>query len=361
MNNTYLIIGLGATLIIFVLAVIGVNTFSGIEVSDNRETRSSRKSEGVYVSSDGGREFAKTLTPADNSLSSFEESIQELQQFGKEGEIIFASTFNKGLFRSQDGGETWGRIFEGPTITSFTFDANDPKIVYVAAMYEGRARVYKTFNGEGPYREMYVEPRSTAQIVSLDFDPSQANTLYMALNNGVVLKTTNGGESWFFVGAIDEPIIDLQLHTTDPSSLYLLTATGVYRSNSQGQDFQKLSPSIPGNIYTGITVTSMDVNPSDGDKLILSGVDILIESQDGGQTWSNIPIITPESRSAISTVTYSASNSNKIQYVSGTVFYSTSDGGKSWRTTQLDILSRRSVSSLMISRANDDIIFIGVR
>lgn len=361
MNNTYLIIALGGILVIFVLAVVGVNTFSGIEVPDAGEGPISRRSEGIFISEDGGREFEKSLRFSEDSRNAFELPIQELKQFGEDGQTLFASTANDGLYRSTDRGDTWNQIFEGPTITSFAFDSNDRNIVYVAAMYEGRARVYKTFNGNGPYREMYVEPRSTAQIVSIDFDPTQANTLYIALSNGVILKTTNGGESWFFLDTIPEPIVDLHLHTTDPNKLYVLTTTGMYRSDNQGEEFEKLRVSIPGNIYTGVSVTAMDVNPQDGNRVILTGVDVVIESKDGGETWEDVEIITPESNANISAVTYSPNNRNKIQYISGSVFYSSSDGGRSWRTTQLDISGRRAVSSLLISRENDDIIVLGVR
>lgn len=361
MNNTYLIIVLGGILVVFVLAVVGVNTFSGIEVPDAGDGPVSRRSEGIYISDDGGREFEKSLQFPENSRNAFELPIQEIKQFGTDGQTLFASTANDGLYRTTDGGDTWSQIFEGPTITSFAFDSNDRNIVYVAAMYEGRARVYKTFNGNGPYREMYVEPRSTAQIVSIDFDPTAANTLYMGLSNGVILKTTNGGESWFFLDTIPEPIVDLQLHTTDANKLYVLTTTGMYRSDNQGESFEKLRVLIPGNIYSGVSVTAMDVNPQDGDRIVLTGVDVMIESKDEGETWQNIEIITPESNANISAVTYSPNNSNKIQYISGTVFYSSSDGGRSWRTTQLDIPGRRTISSLLISRENDDIIVLGVR
>jgi Neuraminidase (sialidase) len=87
----------------------------------------------------------------------------------------------------------------------------------------------------------------------------------------------------------------------------------------------------------------------------------MIESKDGGETWENVEIITPESNASISAVTYSPNNRNKIQYISGTVFYSSSDGGRSWRTTELGLPARRTVSNLLISRENDDIIVLGVR
>lgn len=125
----------------------------------------------------------------------------------------FAGT---GVFRSQDGGETWRNmgLHDSHHIGRIVIDPQNPDIVYVAALghqytYNEERGLFKTIDGGKTWKKsLFISDR--VGVVDVVIDPSDNKILYAAVwererkawNNVVcgegsgIYKTTDAGRTW---------------------------------------------------------------------------------------------------------------------------------------------------------------------
>ena len=88
-----------------------------------------------------------------------------------------------------------GQVLERDTVTSIATDKNDPNVIYIAMKNTG---VYKTIDGGlswGPASRGLT----SMQVESLLIDSQNPSLLYAGTTGGV-FKTEDGGETWSRVG-----------------------------------------------------------------------------------------------------------------------------------------------------------------
>ncbi len=175
---------------------------------------------------------------------------------------LYAGEFNSpygapvpvtGVFRTDDGGETWKPANVGlPTSpTTFGFVAVDPKnsaTVYAAAVYGSLSPegvVYRSTDGGGTWTRISNEWTITALVL----DTQHTGTIYAGTAARGLLKTVDGGVSWIpldnvlrsrFITALalDDAAVVVHAGTLDG---------GVFRSTDAGNSWAQLSngPAMP--------------------------------------------------------------------------------------------------------------------
>ena len=238
----------------------------------------------------------------------------------------FAGT---GVFRSQDGGETWRNmgLHDSHHIGRIVIDPQNPDIVYVAALghqytYNEERGLFKTIDGGKTWKKsLYISDR--VGVVDVVIDPSDNKTLYAAAwerdrkawNNVVcgersgIYKTTDAGRTWKkltsgfptgkYIGRIG-----LDVSVTNPNVVYAVLdnqtplprkkkerrqrrAGGeIYRSDDKGETWKKINE---GELYAGINYSFGDirVSPEDENRIYVLGVN-LVTSEDGGKTYERL-------------------------------------------------------------------------
>lgn len=143
-------------------------------------------------------------------------------------QTLFA-TRGKDVYRSRDGGTTWGRVMTGavPTLDARFLRAiaiapSDPDVVAVA---DSRA-VFATTDGGRTWSRL----RGLEDAATLEFDPQDARVLYVG-GPGSLLRTLDGGATWerFTLGLYGLSVLDLAFDPADPARLWAATsAAGVF-------------------------------------------------------------------------------------------------------------------------------------
>jgi photosystem II stability/assembly factor-like uncharacterized protein len=246
------------------------------------------------------------------------------------GSITFGGT---GVYRSNDGGQTWKRrgLEDSGTTGRIVAHPTDPDTIYVAAggsLFNagGERGIYRSTNGGASWRRVLAPETPFSGGADLVMDPTNPERLYAAMwdhrrepdvrtYGGVgsgLFRTDDGGDTWkrlqnvetFTPGnangppdtsglASDETLgrIGVAVAPSDPNRVYVITThtfgqdKGFYVSNDAGESFNTAArPGSQGGF--GWWFGRIWVDPANKDHLFVAGVN-LRQSFDGGLTWGN--------------------------------------------------------------------------
>ncbi len=187
-----------------------------------------------------------------------------------------------GIFKSEDGGETWFQLpsTAGSTdfisVTRIIVDPNDPNIILSCSApntwdQQFNSVIMKSTDGGNTWTQVF-EVTSGGAIEQLIFEPNNFNIQYAAQNGVGVLKSVDGGDSWTL--------------SNDGMSI-------------NGRVELAISPANVNKIYAStqgtISTTSSDLYVSSDAGITWSLVDVSFNSQPvnflGGQGWYDNTIV----------------------------------------------------------------------
>jgi len=276
---------------------------------------------------------------------------------------IFAGTHGDGIYFSADGGTFWEQRSAGVSI---------PNIYTLAgverrggrAIYAGTepAALFRSLDEGASWQELpairrvpgterwtFPAPPHIAHTKMLAFDPRDRDIYFAAIEQGALLKTSDGGESWreldSYSRADDRAYRDvhqLMLVPSRPDTMFMTTGIGLYRSDDGGARWERLTGAdfrlaYPDHIVmspdeTTIFMSGAAADPGVWRKSRDAGAAIL-RSRDGGIRWEllhhGIPETSRCSIEAMSLVSYPGGFSLFLGNTDGEVYLS-EDGGDSW-------------------------------
>jgi len=218
--------------------------------------------------------------------------------------------FGDGVWRSDDGGDTWKHVgLDGTAqIATVIVDPNDPETVFVAAVGDpyraGPDRgVYKSADGGATWRRV-LSAGDEVGASSIVMQPGVPHTLFAGLwrasrspyqltsggAGGGLFKSTDDGEHWTQAAGHGLPDgdtgrIGLAIAQNAPSMVYALIESrqGVlWRSEDAGATWRKMSANHALD-QRPFYFTQLSVDPRDKNHLFFLSVS-LMESEDGGAT-----------------------------------------------------------------------------
>jgi photosystem II stability/assembly factor-like uncharacterized protein len=230
---------------------------------------------GLWVSDDGEGKSWRPLTngldrPHMYTMAARRRSSQE----GGDQVTLFLGTRPAALYRSDDLGESWTEI------TSI-FDVADTD------------------------KWTFPPPPHIAHVKQIMFHPAEPDTLYVLVEQGAFLKSTDDGKSWTDLTSYSHPddasyrdLHRLVIKPDDPNKLVVVTGVGIYRSNDAGQsyeqltrrgeqmgypDFAFLDPQDDNIIYSG----GSELNPRNWYDTGIAKSSVM-RSTDNGDSWVNL-------------------------------------------------------------------------
>jgi photosystem II stability/assembly factor-like uncharacterized protein len=244
------------------------------ETKSNTVFAGAHNNGGLFASTDGG----KTWEERTNGLSSMHVYSLAAQQRGDQV-VLYAGTEPAALHRSYDLGQTWHEL------SSMTDVPNTEKWTF-------------------------PPPPHIAHVKNVIFDPRDASVIYVAVEQGALLKSTDAGESWRELEAYSKDedsqykdIHRLALGRNNPDILYMTTGIGLYKSTDAGESWDHLTDTEAPVGYPD----PLFVDPNDDRTVFIAGGRTgpagwrtgfshatVLRSRDGGQTWDNVRDGIPE-------------------------------------------------------------------
>ena len=190
------------------------------------------------------------------------------------GAVLLAGTEPAALYRSDDLGVTWralGAVSAVPGSDQWTFPP----------------------------------PPHVAHVKNIAFHPAEPETLYVCIEQGALLKSVDGGLTWFeeagYASAEDFFRNDnhrVVIKASDPAALYLCGGEGLYASEDRGRTWQHLTGRDDRVGYPD----AMFIDPRSDDVLYMAGPRLpprrwgesrradptVLRSRDSGRHWEEI-------------------------------------------------------------------------
>lgn len=238
------------------------------------------------------------------------------------GNTLYAGC-DGGLFKTDDFGANWIDLSAGIVNTQFYRMGGypgDPGLVLAGAQDNGSMRL-----ADSVWTQVFGADGMEAAI-----DYSNPDNMYVCYQFGGLLKSTDGGDSFFDIapssGAWITPYL---LDPSDPQRLYA-GYNPLYVSDNGGLNWSQVTiPGLSGNI------AHIAISPADPEVLYVGRSNQLFRSVDYGANWQNISSGLPFTQAAMTYFYTSPLNPDHIWatfsgYVPGIKVYRSIDGGANW-------------------------------
>lgn len=318
----------------------------------------------VWKSFDAGATFVPKVTVNEKQRISSADVLVLIFD-PRDPQTIYIGTKDNGIFKTSDGAEHWEQLVFPPIKTyGLTIDRNNGNRLYASGVYDGIAKMYRSDDAGKNWKEIYTEPGKGTVITALGSDPDAPETIYAGTSAGVVIKSTNGGETWKNVLVAKGPVTKVLFHAGLPEAVTLLVLNqGVAFSADEGgtwsnQTAQAVSSFDAANVQP-VSITAIASDPAGANVLYAGAANGLFRSDDNGKSWKVLEIIESSKKFPIRAVAVNPQNGSEIIYASGNAFYRSVDGGVKWATTQLEI--DRGVNVIEYEPTHPDIIYFALR
>jgi photosystem II stability/assembly factor-like uncharacterized protein len=170
---------------------------------------------------------------------------------------VFAGVHNGGLYVSTDDGMTWERRTNGLSIEHVFSLRAIPGAHAVLAGTEP-VSLFKSEDGGHNWQELpaihqvpnmerwtFPGPPHVAHTKTMAIDPRDTNRMFVGVEQGALLFTQNGGESWTEIESYYTPedvwyrdIHQVVLRPSNPDEIFMNTGIGFYHSPDRGKTWE---------------------------------------------------------------------------------------------------------------------------
>ena len=271
----------------------------------------------LFRSKDGGAHWQPLGFPRE-----FQGILQVLAIDPAKNETYYAGVSEDplgGLYRSRDSGKHWDLVngFRGQEVFSFATFAGDPLVLAAGT----RTGVFLSKDAGATWSRISpLDNSELQQVVSLGFDPQNADILYAGTPH-LPWKTADGGQNWNSIaeGILDDSdILALRVDALRPDRVFIGACSGIYRTSVGGTQWEKLSGIPP----TSRRTYALAQDPIQADTMFAGTSSGFYKSIDAGSHWSEI------SQDLVKSISVAADSSETLYLATDTAgVVKSTDGG----------------------------------
>ncbi|MEI6627484.1 MAG: hypothetical protein WCL61_02725 [bacterium] len=322
-------------------------------------TTSSGADGGIWRSQDSGKTFAQrvAIPVVGGKVASIAGvDIRRMVFDPSDYRAIYLATEANGVYYSWDEGLSWNTFpeFAKMQVQSVAVDPNNKCIIYVLV----GNRVVKSKDCGRNWDNVYYHQNDKIVLSDIAIDIKNSSILYVANRGGEIIKSENGGTSWYVAYTVkNSSFIDLVMDPDDSSVIYAITKeSGIYKTADWGQSWANMGEGIK-QYFSSQEYVSLVVDRATRGSLIVASKYSMVKSDNQGRTWSLISLLTTAKPSLIYSVAVNPKNSNEVYYTTATTLVKSLDGGKTWSSAKLPF--SRMVNRILINPNYPNIMYFG--
>lgn len=223
-----------------------------------------------------------------------------------DSDTAYAGVWGGGTWKTADGGVTWARLANDPTISAsaILIHPTNSDIIYIAD--RTAPKIYRSTDGGATWETFFDAGAGYYRVMTASLSPANPDVLYASVflyggpMSGNLFKITSGNSA-VITGDLPRLPVSLAPHPQDENTLYAVTHMyGVYKTTDNGTTWSELG-GLPQIGFNGIVI-----NPAMPDTLYLVGgcdvrenfisfgvatqteMNTVYRSTDGGATWINL-------------------------------------------------------------------------
>lgn len=280
------------------------------------------------------------------------QSIISLAQSSQNPPTLFAGSSGQGLFRSQDGGDTWKAVNSGLpsgiTINSIALDQTQIGLVYLGT----NAGVFLS-SSDGDHWQSASQglpAGANGAVTALLVDSDDPMTLYAGIARSGLYISHNGAKSW----AASEPgalpagatVHALLAEIKGQGDLVFaaLAGAGVYQSSDKGTSWSARSSGLPAGI-DGLSLLEQSSNPGGLYVGTSAGV---YRSTDDGASWKAVNAGLGSPPAQVFALALNSQQAAFLYAATSTGVYRSANGGAEWGPVAAGIPAGNPVVALAV-------------
>ncbi|MDP3741654.1 MAG: YCF48-related protein [bacterium] len=307
---------------------------------------------GVFKSLDSGQTWAAIGKVGEKNLA----NAQVLNIFIEPANAnnLIASTFNAGVYASENSGENWVSLVPGFGAYVSIINPTNSQEIFVAGNRNRLPAILKSSDRGGSFVEVFSQPAAEGSVTSLIMDPKNSAILYASLTSGTLIKSLDGGVTWNVLTDFEDRVVRMRF-SNDGRIIYALAkGEGLKKSEDAGRTWTMVILENKANTYNDLVV-----DPQSSANLYMATDKGLFASADGGNTWTKLLLPATPEVNVISTVAVNPKNNRQIFAVIRSTIYRSDDRGQTWRTEPL--LTNRVIAHIAIDPNEPNKIYIGLK
>jgi photosystem II stability/assembly factor-like uncharacterized protein len=213
----------------------------GVSASDKRVMYLSTRNDGMRKSNDGGASWQ----PANRGLASLSLGDVVVSPVSADLVLVAGHLFG-GLFRTSDGGASWSTVGGFGRVTAMTFLPDGSRLL----VGDARGRVVSSADAGATWGSaLTLAEGETVTALAAGVGPGSADVVFAATDQGHLFRSGNGGDSFVRLGdgLPDEEVRSLELspqYAADGTLWASAWHSGVFRSVDEGETWDPMADGL---------------------------------------------------------------------------------------------------------------------
>ncbi|MBI5728342.1 MAG: hypothetical protein HY984_01150 [Candidatus Magasanikbacteria bacterium] len=296
---------------------------------------------GIFVSADKGEKWQplSSLPTVEGVKQLTDVAVYRLILDPTDQKSMYWLSRDHGLFYSYDEGRTWQKSIGEQFRSGFVYGvAIHPKEACTIYATNG-VQLFKSTDCTRSWVEVYRESRGETKIIGVTVNPFPPYQIHIAESAGEVLKSSDGGKSWSVVIRLQVPLVHMITNPLDENTMYIISRrNGLYRSADGGATWIALRDTMK-DFSGALEYRRIVLHPKKPNVLYWISTFGILVSEDRGDSWHDMKLITPPGSAQIYAFAVSAQNDKEIYYTATigdrSTLYKSEDGGTKWITRKV--------------------------
>lgn len=359
------------TIIIFLSVVLGLvyNTMQPylfkFGILESQEQSAELLSNGGVFRSDDFAQFWDHISEIDEEDKSpgnlSKSDVYDIQFAPNNASTTYAAT-SAGLFIGDASRGTWFSMTDKvlpahSSVQSFRIDPSDPSRMYVALTANGRGRIVKRV--DGGFYEVYSTLDEQDNVNGVWIDSYEPQVVFAGTKSGLFLKSIDFGESWRIFHEFYGSVENVEMAPNNTRIMYaVIDGSSILKTGNGGESWFDISSFFHAR-DPNIHIEQIRIDPHDQNRIYVATSVGLFRSQDAGASFAEVSLLAAETAPYVSAVAIDPARPDVLYAGVDSQIYKSEDKGRSWQVKTIE--TARRISVITVKPDDSNVIYAGVK